>query len=84
MVLDSWNVRLRLRSFSTGGWAAWLRQIIPHFISLYAKFLDKKERLKDIWLFFFVEKLYVEIGNVEWNGTWYTDTVFLDASWFEL
>ena len=39
MVLDSLNVGLRLRPFSTGSWAAWLRQIIPHFISLYIKFL---------------------------------------------
>ena len=39
MLLDSWNVGLHLSPFSTGSWAAWLRQIIPLFISLYRKFL---------------------------------------------
>ena len=37
MLLDSWNVGLHLRPFSTGIWAAWLRQFLPHFLSLYRK-----------------------------------------------
>ena len=39
MLLDSWNVGLRFQPFSTESWAVWLRQIIPHFISLCRKFL---------------------------------------------
>ena len=39
MLLESWNVGRRLRPFSTGSWAAWLRQFLPHFLALYRKFL---------------------------------------------
>ena len=35
-VLDSQNFGLHLRSFSTVSWNAWLRQFIPHFISISA------------------------------------------------
>ena len=49
MVLDSWNVRLHLCPFSTGNWGAWLRQFIPHFLSLYRKFLCKHNSYIAAW-----------------------------------
>ena len=44
-----WNVGLHLRPFSTGSWAAWLRQFIPHFLSLYRKFLCKHNSYIAAW-----------------------------------
>ena len=92
MVLDSWNVGLRLRPFSTESWAAWLRQIIPHFLSLYWTFLPigkdfSNNQHRKCWmkcclihemLGCIYAHLALEVGLCDWDKSFHISYLYME------